>query len=71
MILDEETLSVQDDALPIRLDPHLHVLRTGFALPDVTAARAQLDLFSLPNLHRAHGSNAASKAGESDRRRSA
>lgn len=71
MILDEEAPLAQDDALLIRLDPHLHVLRTGFALPDVTAGRGQLDLFSLPNLHRADGSKAPAKPAESSRRRSA
>lgn len=34
------------DALLIAFDPHLAVLREGFALPD--ANHAQLDLFSLP-----------------------
>lgn len=70
-ILDEEALIAQDDALLIRLDPHLRVLRAGFALPDVTAGRGQLDLFSLPNLHRAEGLKAPAKAAECDQRRSA
>tara|TARA_B100000949_G_scaffold204297_1_gene193797 strand:- start:2996 stop:3211 length:216 start_codon:yes stop_codon:yes gene_type:complete len=71
MIVDEEAPIAQDDALLIRLDPHLRVLRTGFALPDVTAGRGQLDLFSLPNLQRADCSKAPGKAAEFSRRRSA
>lgn len=41
----------EDDALLIQLDPHLRVLADGFALPDLTSPAAQLDLFSLPNMH--------------------
>jgi len=38
------------DALTIILDPHLAVLRDGFALPSASEDR-QLDLFSLPSIH--------------------
>ncbi|NIJ42082.1 hypothetical protein FHS78_002375 [Parvibaculum indicum] len=71
IIVDEDASIAFGDALLIRLDPHLHVLRDGFALPDVTTGRGQLDLFSLPNLHRADGSKALTKAVDSGRRRSA
>ena len=39
----------ETDALLIALDPHLAVLRDGFALPGATEER-QLDLFSLPSV---------------------
>lgn len=43
---------VSGDALIlIRLDPHLRVLRDGFALQDGSPAAGQLDLFSLPNVN--------------------
>lgn len=38
------------DTLLIALDPHLAVLRDGFALPGSSEER-QLDLFSLPSVH--------------------
>ena len=38
------------DILLVQLDPHLEVLREGFALPGEEAAGAQLDLWSLPNI---------------------
>ncbi|MFZ5665744.1 MAG: hypothetical protein ACOY7L_11030 [Pseudomonadota bacterium] len=38
------------DALLIALDPHLAILRDGFALPGASEER-QLDLFSLPSVH--------------------
>ncbi len=44
--LDDGSLPSEADAIVVRLDPHLAVLRDGFALPDVAAG--QLDLFSLP-----------------------
>lgn len=46
----------QGDLLLLELDPHLHVLRDGFAMPDDESMRGQLDLFSLPNVHRLHDS---------------
>lgn len=39
-----------NDALLIALDPHLAILRDGFALPGASEER-QLDLFSLPSVH--------------------
>tara|TARA_R110002072_G_scaffold25969_4_gene86480 strand:+ start:1098 stop:1463 length:366 start_codon:yes stop_codon:yes gene_type:complete len=61
----------QGDVLLVQLDPHLHVLGDGFALPDVAAARGQLDLFSLPNLRRTERVSSESEAAEPDRKRSA
>ncbi|MCI4591127.1 hypothetical protein MOK15_13625 [Sphingobium sp. BYY-5] len=40
----------ETDALLIALDPHLTVLRDGFALPEASD-EGQLDLFSLPTVH--------------------
>jgi len=51
------TINERDDQLPARslllieLDPHLDVLRDGFALPDATALTGQFDLFSFPTMH--------------------
>jgi hypothetical protein len=39
-----------DALLLIRLDPHLCVLRDGFALQDGSVVAGQLDLFSMPSL---------------------
>lgn len=47
-LLDEDTAASEVDALIIQLDPHLAVIRDGFALPDPAAAAGQYDLFSLP-----------------------
>lgn len=49
----------ENDALLIQLDPHLRVLADGFALPDVTSTAAQLDMFSLPNMHDRAGARLA------------
>jgi hypothetical protein len=38
------------DALVIHLDPHLAIIRDGFAFPDA-APEGQFDLFSLPAVH--------------------
>lgn len=70
-LLEEGAPLPQEDAILVRLDPHLEVLRDGFALPDALAARSQLDLFSLPNLHRAEQNSAAAKVAQPGRRRSA
>jgi hypothetical protein len=59
------------DLLLIQLDPHLHALRDGFALPDAAAERGQLDLFCLPNLRHAHRVPSVAEAFETGRRRSA
>lgn len=45
----EESAAAPEDALLLLLDPHLTVIRDGFALPGDTVA--QLDLFSLPAVH--------------------
>lgn len=47
---DDAGEAAASDALVIALDPHLAVLRDGFALPGAPPER-QLDLFSLPTLH--------------------
>lgn len=70
-LIEEGAPLPQEDALVVRLDPHLEVLRDGFALPDALAARSQLDLFSFPNLRRAEHRPAAAKVAQPGRRRSA
>ncbi len=49
-ILESAEVIPEIDALLIALDPHLAVLRDGFALPAANEER-QLDLFSLPTVH--------------------
>lgn len=49
--VDGDDAELAEDALLIQLDPHLHALRDGFALPDASATAGQLVLFSLPNVH--------------------
>lgn len=66
-LIDEVSPLPTGDILLIQLDPHLRVLRDGFALPDSTAC-GQLDLFSLPSVHRAVS---AGDVSSSSRRRSA
>jgi hypothetical protein len=46
-LLDDQSPLPASDALLIRLDPHLSIIRDGFALPDVAAVAGQLDMFSL------------------------
>lgn len=48
--LNTDTKFLMGDGIIIALDSHLTVLRDGFALPD--AGEGQLDLFSLPAVHR-------------------
>ena len=48
-ILDGVEVAPQTDALLIALDPHLAILRDGFALPGASEEK-QLDLFSLPTV---------------------
>ena len=48
--LDGVEAAPETDALLIALNPHLAVLRDGFALPAASEER-QLDLFSLPTVH--------------------
>lgn len=50
-LVEADVTYLEEDMLLIRLDPHLLVLRDGFALPDATGTSGQLDLFSLPNVH--------------------
>ncbi len=71
MIAEEGAAFPTTDVLLIQLDPHLHVLRDGFALPDAATNREQLDLFSLPNLHRTGGSMSSTKTADVGGRRSA
>jgi len=39
------------DALVVHLDPHLEIIRDGFALPVALSTASQLDLLSLPTMH--------------------
>jgi len=48
--LDAASSVPESDALLIALDPHLIIIRDGFALPGATEER-QLDLFTLPTVH--------------------
>lgn len=50
-LVDADSAAPVGDGILIALDPHLVVLRDGFALPD--ASEGQLDLFSLPAVRRA------------------
>jgi hypothetical protein len=52
LILGEDEPAPLVDYLSIRLDPHLAVLRDGFALFDPLPDPGQLDLFSLPAIHK-------------------
>ncbi len=49
-LLDDQTPLPAGDAILIDLDPHLSVIRDGFALPDAAATAGQLDMFSLPSV---------------------
>jgi hypothetical protein len=70
-LLEDGAPVPQGDVLLLLLDPHLNVLRDSFAFPDVAAGRGQLDLFSLPSVHRtSRGSRTLQPTG-SDRKRSA
>lgn len=70
LFLDEADSAPGSDYLSIRLDPHLVVLRDGFALSDAAAGRGQLDLFSLTAIYR-KANPRAGKVGATGRRRSA
>lgn len=59
-LIEADSLNVGGDGILIALDPHLVVLRDGFALPD--ASEGQLDLFSLPAVRRARASATAPEA---------
>lgn len=54
------------DVLLINLNPHLRVLRDGFALPDAATQSGQMDLFSLPAIH---GKIPLARAAEDDAQR--
>ncbi len=49
-LLDDQAPLPADDAILIHLDPHLSVIRDGFALPDAATAAGQLDLFALSSV---------------------
>lgn len=49
-LLDEQAPVPAGDAILIALDPHLSVIRDGFALPDAAGAAGQLDMFSLSSV---------------------
>lgn len=70
LFLDEGDPAPAADFLSIRLDPHLAVLRDGFALSDAAVDRGQLELFSLPAIHR-KAAPRAHKVRATGRRRSA
>lgn len=51
-LTSSHSLKAAGDRLLLELDPHLQILHTGFSMTDDEVMREQLDLFSLPNLHR-------------------
>lgn len=72
VFLDEAERLPEADALVIHLDPHLRVLRDGFALPDAEASQGQMDLFSLPAIHdRTAATGSASASARPRHRRTA
>ncbi|WIX33224.1 hypothetical protein QO259_00765 [Salinicola sp. JS01] len=50
-LLDEQIPLLTGDAILIALDPHLSIIRDGFALPNAPTVAGQLDMFSLPSMH--------------------
>lgn len=70
-LVDDDVHPLFGDALLLHLDPHLAIIRDGFALPDQAAADGQFDLFSLPNLHRRKGASKALVEARSAQKRSA
>lgn len=51
LLVDEASGALQgNDALVLRLTPHLDVLSTGFALPGPAADRGQFDLFPVQSI---------------------
>ncbi|AZB66200.1 hypothetical protein EBL87_16945 [Cereibacter sphaeroides] len=66
-LVNADSVLAVGDGILIVLDPHLVVLRDGFALPD--AGDGQLELFNLPAVHRA--SRSASSSDVTTMRRSA
>ncbi|MCF4124932.1 MULTISPECIES: hypothetical protein [Methylobacterium] len=69
VFLNEAEAVLEADALVIHLNPHLRVLRDGFALPDAEASKGQLDLFSLPAIHDRTAATASFSARAQPRRR--
>ncbi|AEG68834.1 hypothetical protein PP715_21290 [Ralstonia solanacearum] len=53
LLLDDQAPLPADDAIFICLDPHLSIIRDGFALPDAAAAIGQLDLFPISSVQAA------------------
>lgn len=49
---DATSRPVEMDALVVHLDPHLEIIRDGFALPGAISTASQFDLFSLPAMHK-------------------
>lgn len=49
-LVDDSDDVAGDDAVLIRLDPHLANISVGFALPNPSNCHGQLDLFSLPTV---------------------
>ncbi|WP_198302334.1 hypothetical protein [Bosea sp. AS-1] len=70
-LIDDDNRPAPGDVLILHLDPHLAIIRDGFALPDQAAADGQFDLFSLPNLHRRKGASRDMGETRSAQRRSA
>jgi hypothetical protein len=70
-LLEDGAPVPQGDILLLQLDPHLIVLRDGFALPDPASARGQLDLFSLSSVHLTDLAPRTVQSKGSGRRRSA
>jgi len=70
-LVDDDNRAALGDLLLLHLDPHLAIIRDGFALPDQAAADGQFDLFSLPNLHRRKGASKTLGETGSAQRRSA
>lgn len=69
-LLDDQASLPAGDAILICLDPHLSIIRDGFALPDAAAASGQLDLFPLSSV-RAVTQPSLKAANTHERRRSA
>lgn len=64
-----------EDAMLIRLDPHLANISVGFALPNPSDSQGQLDLFTLPAVlgpqRRTRAENVPLRLNDNERRRSA
>ncbi|UWU67851.1 hypothetical protein [Bradyrhizobium sp. NC92] len=69
--LDEDAPASDVDALIVHLDPHLAVIRDGFALPAAAAAAEQFDLFSLPTMRSQARAPQRQRSAAASRRQSA